>query len=82
MTTQPPAPLLSDDEKFLLVNIMEYFLGDYEDQFIWKDADISWAEYEGFRKEYSAALKLYYVFTGKDYWGSHGYMTNYEGRAE
>lgn len=73
---------LDDGERPLIILAIETYLQDYEDDFLHKDEGITWADYNVFVSVYRQMLRIYYAFTGRDFFGSHGFFTNFKGRKE
>jgi hypothetical protein len=73
---------LDPGERPVIILALETYLQDYEDNFIFKDEGITWADYEVFVDVYRSMLRIYYAFTGRDFFGSHGYITNFARREE
>jgi len=72
----------SDEERGDLAFALHIYLGDYEDDRVHgaDETGLSEEDQKNFEQTYDRLLKLYYTFTGTDFNGSHGYMTNFEMR--
>lgn len=77
------AEALSQQEQEDLAEVMEQYLGDYNDDFVRECNRPALGEPddpEGFVAFYTRIGKLYYAFTGRDFFGGHGYISNYTKR--
>lgn len=73
---------LDDGERPLIILAIETYLQDYEDDFVNKPEDSTWADWNVFVSVYRQMLRVYYAFTSRDFFGSHGFITNFSGREE